>query len=42
MGTSGQDKFRGTVEVDETLIGGEHAGPSGHGALGKEVIIVAG
>ncbi len=41
VGTSGQDKLRGTVEVDETFIGGEHAGPSGRGALGKELVIVA-
>jgi hypothetical protein len=42
MGTCGQDKLRGTVEGDETFIGGEHAGPSGRGALGKELVIVAG
>jgi transposase-like protein len=41
MGTSGQDKLIGTVEVDETFVGGEHAGPGGRGALGKDIVIVA-
>jgi hypothetical protein len=32
MGLSGQDKLRGTVEIDKTFPGGEHAGPGGRGA----------
>ena len=40
MVRSGRDKLSGTVEVDETYIGGEKAGPAGRGALGK--VIVAG
>ena len=41
MGRAGQDKLSGTVEVDETFVGGQHAGPGGRGALGKEIVIVA-
>jgi transposase-like protein/Zn ribbon nucleic-acid-binding protein len=36
----GRDRLSGTVEVDETYIGGEKPGPTGRGALGK--VIVAG
>jgi transposase-like protein len=41
MGLAGQDKLSGTVEVDETFVGGEHAGLGGRGAFGKEIVIVA-
>ena len=41
MGLAGHDKLSGTVEVDETFVGGEHAGPGGRGAFGKEIVIVA-
>lgn len=40
MVRSGRDRLSGTVEVDETYIGGERPGPTGRGALGK--VIVAG
>jgi len=35
-----RDRLSGTVEADETYIGGERPGPTGRGALGK--VIVAG
>ena len=41
MGLAGHDKLSGTVEVDETFVGGEHAGPGGRGAFGKEIVVVA-
>jgi len=40
MVRGGRDRLSGMVEVDETYIGGERAGPTGRGALGK--VIVAG
>lgn len=40
MVREGRDRLNGIVEVDETYIGGERAGPTGRGALGK--VIVAG
>lgn len=40
MVRSGRGRLSGTVEVDETYIGGERPGPTGRGALGK--VIVAG
>jgi len=40
MVRAGRDRLSGTVEVDETYIGGERPGPTGRGALGK--VIVAG
>lgn len=40
MVRGGRDRIGGTVEVDETYIGGEKPGPTGRGALGK--VIVAG
>ena len=38
---SGHDLLAGSVEVDETFVGGEHPGPGGRGALGKELVAVA-
>jgi len=40
MVKEGRERLTGTVEVDETYIGGERPGPPGRGALGK--VIVAG
>lgn len=37
----GRERLSGRVEVDETYIGGEHAGPHGRGALGKAIVVVA-
>jgi len=37
----GRDRLAGLVEVDETFIGGEVAGPRGRGALGKSLILIA-
>lgn len=37
----GRDRLSGTVEVDETLIGGERAGKRGRGAQGKELVLIA-
>lgn len=37
----GRERLHGRVEVDETYIGGEHAGPHGRGALGKSIVVVA-
>jgi transposase-like protein len=37
----GRDKLSGTVEVDETLVGGEHEGKRGRGAQGRELVLVA-
>jgi transposase-like protein len=37
----GRDRLTGQVEVDETLVGGEQPGPSGRGALGKELVVIA-
>ena len=41
MGLTGYDLLTGRVEVDETFVGGEKAGPGGRGALGKELVAVA-
>jgi transposase-like protein len=38
---SGHDLLRGTVEVDETFVGGTKPGPGGRGALGKTLVGVA-
>lgn len=40
MVRAGRDKLSGSVEVDETYIGGKRPGPTGRGALDK--VIVAG
>jgi transposase-like protein len=37
----GRDRLSGTVEVDETLVGGAHSGKRGRGAEGKELVLVA-
>jgi transposase-like protein len=36
-----RDLLSGLVEVDETLIGGAHAGKPGRGAIGKALVAVA-
>ncbi len=38
---SGRDRLAGTVQVDETYIGGEKPGKRGRGAEGKALILVA-
>jgi len=35
----GRDKLSGTVEVNETLIGGKHLGKRGRGADGKTLVL---
>ncbi len=37
----GREKLSGTVEVDETYIGGEKPGKRGRGATGKALVLVA-
>ena len=37
----GRDRLTGTVEVDETYIGGEKPGKRGRGAEGKSLVLVA-
>ena len=37
----GRDRLAGTVDVDETYIGGEKAGKRGRGAAGKALVVVA-
>jgi len=37
----GRDKLIGTVEVDETLVGGKTSGKRGRGAEGKSMVIIA-
>ena len=41
MHRTGQNKLNGVVEVDETFIGGVHAGKAGRGAAGKVLVVVA-
>ena len=36
-----RDKLSGTVEINESYIGGEHAGKQGRGAAGKSVVLIA-
>ncbi len=36
-----RELLSGMVEVDETLLGGEHSGKRGRGAEGKELVLVA-
>jgi transposase-like protein len=40
MVREGRERLRGTIEADETYVGGERSGPGGRGAHGK--VIVAG
>ncbi len=37
----GRDLLSGTVEVDETLVGGERHGKRGRGAEGRELVLIA-
>lgn len=37
----GRDRLSGTVEVDETYVGGEHSGKRGRGAEGKVLVLIA-
>lgn len=37
----GRDRLSGTIEVDETYIGGERRGKRGRGAEGKALVIIA-
>ena len=37
----GRDRLAGTVEVDETYVGGERSGKRGRGAGGKTLVVVA-
>ena len=37
----GREKLRGTVEIDESYIGGKEAGPGGRGARGKAIVAAA-
>lgn len=37
----GRDRLSGTVEVDETLVGGKQAGKRGRGAVGKTLVAIA-
>jgi len=41
MVTPGQDRLDGTIEVDETYIGGEKPGKRGRGAAGKSLVVIA-
>ena len=36
-----RDRLSGTIEVDETFVGGEHSGPRGRGAEGKTLVFIA-
>lgn len=36
----GRDRLSGTVDVDETYVGGEKPGKRGRGAAGKELVVV--
>lgn len=37
----GRDRLSGTVQVDETFIGGERPGKRGRGAAGKTLVVIA-
>ena len=37
----GRDRLSGTVEVDETYVGGERSGKRGRGAEGKALVLIA-
>ena len=37
----GRDRLSGTIQVDETYIGGEKPGKRGRGAAGKTLVLIA-
>jgi transposase-like protein len=37
----GRDRLTGRIEVDETYLGGEKAGPGGRGSEGKALVVIA-
>lgn len=37
----GRDRLSGTVQVDETFVGGERVGKRGRGAAGKSLVLIA-
>jgi transposase-like protein len=37
----GREKLHGTIEVDESLVGGKKAGKRGRGASGKSIVMIA-
>ena len=37
----GRDRLAGTIDVDETYVGGEKSGKRGRGASGKSLVVVA-
>ncbi len=37
----GRDRLKGTIQMDETFVGGEHSGKRGRGAEGKALILIA-
>ena len=41
MVRSGRDRLAGTVEIDETYMGGKRSGKRGRGARGKTLVVVA-
>ena len=41
MVCSGRDQLHGTIEIDETYIGGPRKGKRGRGAEGKEIVVIA-
>jgi transposase-like protein len=41
MVTPGRDRLSGTIQVDETYIGGEKPGKRGRGAKGKALVLIA-
>lgn len=41
MVTPARDRLAGTIEVDETYVGGEKSGKRGRGAAGKTLVMIA-
>jgi len=41
MVRSGRDRLTGRIEMDETYLGGEKAGPGGRGSEGKALVVIA-
>jgi transposase-like protein len=37
----GRDRLTGRIEIDETYLGGEKAGPGGRGSEGKALVVIA-